>query len=1625
MPTFTGDADANTLTGADGDDTLLGLGGDDILNGGAGADILDGGEGTDTASYETATAGVTVNLTLQGGAQDTVGAGSDTLISIENLTGSAFDDTLTGDAGNNRLVDALGGNDRIAGGDGNDVIQITRPDRGAMPGDQIYSTLDVDGDAGDDVITVSGGRNHLIRGTIDGGDGDDQITVSLGSSSANPTSGTVVISGGDGADRITVSGDAASSSMSSQGLEISGGAGDDVITLHDSFRRNHHSARVSLGEGQDRLVLAGAFPDTVYDPVVTITDFTAGPNGDVLDIAAWLNSGAVPGYVPGTNPFETGLLTLGSFDGGRTSIGINTPGASHTIVVLDNVNPSDLTAYNLGGFRFLPTVINNASIREGSGDADTINGDAGASALAGFGGNDVLNGGDGGDVLFGDSWRGGVHPSGDDTLTGGAGNDTLVGGAGDDILNGGDGDDVMYTGVGRQWGAGISLSNLPNIETLEHQIDGGFDTVDGGAGTDTAHLMYSRAVSAIVLDNSDASGVNVVTVGGVARGSVSGVENLWFYGGSAGDTVTAGAGADALIGADGDDILTGGAGDDVLSGGAGVDRLDGGSGLDVASYADAAAGVSIDLATLAIGGGATGDVLIGIEGLTGSAYSDILQGDAGTNVLTDLLGGADVLEGRGGDDVLFVSHSALHETGPVRADGGDGDDVIEVDGVRSAQILGGAGVDSIILGARHEASAIDAGAGDDVVALDMTQASATITLGSGLDILVLNGLSWASKAQIVTDFVAGNAGDVIDLRAWINSGSYNPFASGQIRLVQSGADTLVQVSIIGDAPGLPSSWGPGLVLKNVQASSLTAANFRGYNPVPTGSTINGTGFSDTLTGTSGADEIIGQAGSDALRGGAGDDVIRAGGPTYAIPPLTSYGSALDGGEGNDILVSNDAFDVLIGGAGSDTLYGGDGNDLLIGGGGGFTANNQSVTVPGLGPVQVMIPGLVDPRLDDGIADRLEGGAGDDTIYIGRGDTALGGEGLDRLVAGFAWMTSGLTLDLSAPGFNATLGALIGATLSGFEMVTLDATDLADAISTSDGADNVNGAGGDDILIGGLGANILTGGLGSDNLTGGGGNDIIVTSHLSNSSQYRNAENLWVTAAMFDDGGVDVVDAGDGNDTVNIGYGDTADGGAGVDTLSLALVARNSGLSLDLRSDINATLSAAANATISNFEAISFLGLTNHNDVLRLGALNVTSVYGLQGDDEIHGNDLAQTLRGNEGDDRIEAYGGNDRLMGGAGNDVLLGGAGQDNLLGDLNDDSPNPAARGDDWLDGGADNDFIYGGDGADTLIGGLGNDILYGDRNPSDDGSAYANADTLDGGDGLDQLFGGGGDDRLTGGLGNDTIDGGLGEDTAVLAGARSAYTLTVQPNGSLRVVGPDGTDTLTSVERLQFSDGVVRFADGGFYAEAAGTAGDDVLHGGAAADMLLGRSGDDSLFGGSGDDVLDGGGGANLLNGGEGFDVVRLSGARSEYRLVETLNGLVLKGPGSGDRLVSVEELRFADGKVINLLLQGGPDGWGAFVDGAGSDQGPLIRPVESGLKGADPLVPDTLPGLADDVPFPTPEILPGPTAGNWTELDALVLPGEHDHPVLSGRGEFRPTPPVLIDLVPSPGHEPDWLL
>ena len=135
-----------------------------------------------------------------------------------------------------------------------------------------------------------------------------------------------------------------------------------------------------------------------------------------------------------------------------------------------------------------------------------------------------------------------------------------------------------------------------------------------------------------------------------------------------------------IIGTDGDDTLNGSAGNDFFQGHAGADRLDGLSGTDTASYFDSTTGVAVNLATgVGLGGTAQGDQLFNIEGLSGSAYNDVLTGNSGANRLFGSLGLDVLIGGEGADHLLGAEGNDILKGGGGAdiLDGGDGIDTAD------------------------------------------------------------------------------------------------------------------------------------------------------------------------------------------------------------------------------------------------------------------------------------------------------------------------------------------------------------------------------------------------------------------------------------------------------------------------------------------------------------------------------------------------------------------------------------------------------------------------------------------------------------------------------------------------------------------------------------------------------------------------------------------------------------------------------------------------------------------------------------------------------------------------------------------------------------------------------------
>jgi Ca2+-binding RTX toxin-like protein len=238
-----GSAGANDLFGNLGNDTLIGL---------DGGDTLDGGAGIDTVSYVNGPAGVRVtlddpNLQLTSSASGGDAEG-DRLISIENLVGTNFADTLTGNSGANRIL-GLGGNDILFGLAGNDTL--------------------IGGDGND---TISGGDNADF---ISAGDGAD------------------VIDGGDGIDTLSFADNSAAVAVSLGNL--AGTARSSVVTspipLFETDRitdienvTGSNFADQLRGNAETNVILGGEGDDTLFFSLGNDT-LDGGNSRDMLDLS--------------------------------------------------------------------------------------------------------------------------------------------------------------------------------------------------------------------------------------------------------------------------------------------------------------------------------------------------------------------------------------------------------------------------------------------------------------------------------------------------------------------------------------------------------------------------------------------------------------------------------------------------------------------------------------------------------------------------------------------------------------------------------------------------------------------------------------------------------------------------------------------------------------------------------------------------------------------------------------------------------------------------------------------------------------------------------------------------------------------------------------------------------------------------------------------------------------------------------------------------------------------------------------------------------------------------------------------------------------------------------------------
>ena len=1738
------------IIGTSGDDiirgdnainVLEGRGGDDTLSGGAAIDVLDGGIGSDTIDYSFAAGGVTVDLSINQTTNDGDGA-SDTLISIENVTGSTSNDNITGDA-NGNIFDGNAGNDTIFGGGGSDLFRAS-DDADTLDGgtgiDEVdYSLL---GGVNFINVTLNGAANATV--TVDGGTNDtvrniENVTGSAGNDTIVGDALTNVLVGLAGDDTLSGAG----------GIDtLDGGAGTDTADY----------SAAALGVTVD--LLAGQATndgDGASDTLVGIEDVTGSGNNDTIGGDNAVNR--LEGN--GGDDFLYGAGGIDTLDGGA---GID---------YADYLNAAAAVTVDLSigqtiddGDGASDILVNIENIR-GSGNNDAINGDLNANRLLGEGGDDTLFGAAGNDILEGgagdDTLDGG---DGDDTLLGGAGGDTFISSAGADTLDGGanidvadyssdgsvnfitvtlngatnatvtidgaaddiirnveniiatngndsvtgdifanniqglDGDDVLRGGAGADTldggagndelrfdeltgqGVGLNLANQTAVYQVDSSIDtfSNFesyfltfqdDTVTGSINADVVSglsgddLIVASAGNDIFDGGADSDTISYATLGGVNFIAVTlngAIDATVTVDGGDDDTirnienVIGTAGNDTIIGDMQDNSLEGGSGDDILIGAGGIDILTGGAGIDTADYSTAVGAVVVSLAAgeASIDGFGGTDSLIQIENITGSNNDDTITGNGVVNILAGGSGN-DVIRGGGGSDTL---------------DGGLGNDQLRFDD------LAGAGI-TLDIGSGTAFYGVDAST-DTFSNFETYYATAqddTIFGSVGADVIFgLDGDDVFNASAGADVLNGGNDNDGID---------YSGFAAGNFISITLDDVNAVTVTVNG--------------LSNDTISAIE--------------NVIGSAGDDTIGGDFNANIIDGSAGDDVIRGGAGSDTLTGGAGTDQLrfDELMGAGVNIDIGAGTAFFggdSSTDTFntfeeyymtaqaDTISGSAGIDTIFGlagddtfnvSDGADILDGGAGTDTADYTSasgfitVTLNGAGAGTVAVNGgstdtvsnienIIatandDIFIGDGLNNVFFGGAGNDT-FDGRGgdDTLDGGADNDLFLAsdGADTIDGGTGIDtIDYSGLGGI--AFISTTLSGSANATItvaggtnDTVRNVENIIGTDGNDTITGDSQNNELTGGLGDDVLAGRGGTDILSGGGGTDTAdysaalagVVADLSlgtvsndgdgGSDTLSGIENLTGSANNDDltgDANANTLDGGAGNDTLRASAGaDILDGGTGTDVVDYSGLVGATSISVTLNSAVNATVTVNGGT----------------NDTVR----NIEDVIGTSGNDILIGDVQDNTLDGRDGDDTLSGRIGNDVLIGGLGIDtanysLAAGGvnvnmaisqalndgdggtdtlSGIENITGSASADTIYGDAQ-DNVLSGLAGNDTFYGAGGDDTIIGGAGasdtvdytmsgasvtaslttntalndgdggTDTFSGIENITgsdfdDTLTGDVNANTLDGGDGDDVLVGRGGADILTGGAGTDTADYSLAAGIVIadlqvlsatsdgdgasdtfsgienLIGSANNDILRGDNSGNLieagagndTVRGRGGVDTLDggagtsdTVDYLQAATGVtvdlsagsaVDDGDGAFdtllnFENVTGSANNDTITGDAQNNILDGNAGDDILSGGAGDDTLTGGAGtdtADYSGAAAGIIVNMFAGTVSDDGDggTDTLSGIEnITGSANNDTIIGDNSANTLDGGAGDDILtgRGGAD---ILIGGAGVD-------------------------------------------------------------------------------------------
>ncbi|NMY12672.1 S8 family serine peptidase [Pseudomonas veronii] len=515
------------------------------------SNVMDGAGGHDTVSYEAMISAVVVSLDLSS-AQQTGGSGSDTLISIENLIGTRFDDVLIGNAGNNRLNGGLGA-DTLRGGRGDDSYVV----------ENSHDVVIELADGGVDTVLLSVDQYTLgqnVENVQILATGNTSLTGNSLDNRIEAAAGDNVIDGGVGTDMVSYAHatGAIVLDLALTTVQATGGSGNDTLLnieslegsqFSDRLRGNNQVNTLFGGSGND--LLQGFEGDDVLSGGSWGDDLEGGLGNDVYlfgrgdDSDRIVENDATPGN---TDIARFGASIVASqlwFSRVQDDLKIAIVGTDDYLVISDWYLGSQ---YRVEKFQIASGAILLADQVEAlvQAMAKLIPPEIGQNLMSSSlmavlkpvldaswqSGPPSPSANDGNDTLVGGSE--------DDSLSGGAGNDTLIGNAGKDTLVGGSGRNTLIGGPG---------DDTYEVSSVEDKV---VEMPNEGNDLVRSYVSFTlpENVERITLMGDSA----------IDAGGNDGANTL--LGNTAANTLSAGGGNDVLNGLLGNDILIGGTGDD-------------------------------------------------------------------------------------------------------------------------------------------------------------------------------------------------------------------------------------------------------------------------------------------------------------------------------------------------------------------------------------------------------------------------------------------------------------------------------------------------------------------------------------------------------------------------------------------------------------------------------------------------------------------------------------------------------------------------------------------------------------------------------------------------------------------------------------------------------------------------------------------------------------------------------------------------------------------------------------------------------------------------------------------------------------------------------------------------------